>query len=122
LSFPHLLGPHRSVTTTKRGLWYIQRAEGDCCRNTRTLTSTADATFGKEYSASVVLCAQMLRSRTGAMYYVMYKDVRQQWRWNLHAVNHLIIAVSSESYVSKRDCEHSISLVKASFSAPVYER
>lgn len=34
------------------------------------------------------------------MYYVVYKDNANQWRWHLVAANNEIIAVSSESYNS----------------------
>lgn len=55
------------------------------------------------------------------MYYYMYKDSLNQWRWRLTAANNKIIAASSESYWNKADCEHAINLVKSSYSAPVYE-
>lgn len=56
------------------------------------------------------------------MYYVVYKDTASQWRWHLVAANNKIIAVSSESYWNKQDCYAALNLVKASGSAPVYER
>lgn len=55
------------------------------------------------------------------MYYTIYKDAASEWRWRFTASNGRIIAVSSESYHNKQDCLHSIDLVKASASAPVYE-
>ncbi len=56
------------------------------------------------------------------MYYTIYKDTANQWRWQLVAANYKIIAVSSESYWNKQDCMAAIDLVKASGNAPVYER
>lgn len=56
------------------------------------------------------------------MKYVMYKDRAGYWRWTFYAANGEAIAVSSESYVNKADCRHSIELVKNSRSAPVFER
>jgi len=56
------------------------------------------------------------------MYFYLYKDSQGQWRWSYHGNNNKIIAVSSESYINKGDCEHSIQLVKGANSAPVYER
>lgn len=53
--------------------------------------------------------------------YVIYRDTRWQWRWRYVAANGLIIGVSSESYVNKQDCLHSIELMKQSGTAPVYE-
>ena len=55
------------------------------------------------------------------MRYEMYRDAVREWRWRLRAANHETIAVSSEGYVHKSDCEYSISLVKASSNAPVVE-
>jgi uncharacterized protein YegP (UPF0339 family) len=56
------------------------------------------------------------------MTYYIYKDNQNQWRWTLYAANNEPLAVSSESYWNKADCLHAIDLVKASYSAPVYER
>lgn len=53
--------------------------------------------------------------------YWMYKDVRGQWRWVYYASNAEEIAVSSESYVRKADCERSIQIMKASHDSDVYE-
>ena len=55
------------------------------------------------------------------MRYEIYRDVRKKWRWRLRSANHKIIAVSSESYVNKSDCLHSIDLAKSSSNAPVNE-
>ena len=46
--------------------------------------------------------------------YWMYKDVRGEWRWTYEAVNGLTIAVSSEGYKHRADCERSIEIMKAS--------
>lgn len=54
-------------------------------------------------------------------HYQIYKDSQSQWRWRFVASNGKTIAVSSEAYHNKNDCLHSISLVKASQQAPVYE-
>ncbi|MFJ7566723.1 YegP family protein [Herminiimonas sp. NPDC097707] len=45
-------------------------------------------------------------------YFYLYKDVSGQWRWNIRARNHKVIADSSESYVNKTDALHGIELVK----------
>lgn len=54
------------------------------------------------------------------MAYHVYKDHVGQWRWRYVAANNRIIAVSSEAYHNRTDCLHSIALVKAGSSAPVY--
>lgn len=54
------------------------------------------------------------------MYYRMYRDNQHQWRWTFYS-NNRAIAVSSESYVNKADCQRGIELVKGSNNAPVYE-
>ncbi|GLK83486.1 YegP family protein [Ancylobacter defluvii] len=52
--------------------------------------------------------------------YWMYKDVQNKWRWTYHAVNGEAIAVSSESYNRRVDCENSINIMKGSSRAPVW--
>jgi uncharacterized protein YegP (UPF0339 family) len=42
------------------------------------------------------------------------KDNRSQWYWIYYARKGEEIARSSESYVKRADCDHSISLIKAS--------
>lgn len=56
------------------------------------------------------------------MAYYMYIDNEGRWRWQLLAANYRIVAVSSESYINKKDCREAITLVQLSASAPVYER
>lgn len=48
------------------------------------------------------------------MQFEIYKDQKSEWRWRLRAVNGNILAVSSEGYVHKADCETCISIVKNS--------
>ena len=48
------------------------------------------------------------------------KDARGHWYWIYYARNGEAIARSSESYVSRSDCEHSIGLLKGSASDPIY--
>ena len=55
-------------------------------------------------------------------YYVIYRDAIGQWRWTFYASNNKIIAMSSEGYWHKSDCQHGIDLVKGSAYSPVYER
>lgn len=52
--------------------------------------------------------------------YWIYRDNRKEWRWTYEAVNGKTIAVSSESYVRKADCERSISIMQASSNSPVW--
>jgi uncharacterized protein YegP (UPF0339 family) len=40
------------------------------------------------------------------------KDVNGQWYWTFQADNNKTIARSSESYINRSDCLHSIKLVK----------
>jgi uncharacterized protein YegP (UPF0339 family) len=56
------------------------------------------------------------------MWYQIYRDVINQWRWRLYAANNRIIANSGEGYWNKQDCLAAISLVKNSQNAPVYEQ
>lgn len=48
------------------------------------------------------------------------KDSNGQWYWIYYASNAKAIARSSESYVHKSDCDHSITLVKNSSTDPVF--
>jgi uncharacterized protein YegP (UPF0339 family) len=54
------------------------------------------------------------------MYYKLYQDGQQQWRWHLKAANHKILADSAEGYWNRADAEEGIKLVKSAFSAPIY--
>jgi uncharacterized protein YegP (UPF0339 family) len=56
------------------------------------------------------------------MYYELYYEAYQGWRWTLFAANHRKIANSGEGYVNKSDCLAAIELVKRSKDAPVRER
>ncbi len=55
------------------------------------------------------------------MYYKVYKDVKNEWRWTLFATNGKKIADSAESYHNRIDCLNGIELVKGSIDAPVQE-
>ncbi|QFT58073.1 hypothetical protein FIU94_04490 [Sulfitobacter sp. THAF37] len=56
------------------------------------------------------------------MYFTLYKDAFAQWRWNLKAANHHIVADSAESYHNKSDAISGINLVRGtSGSTPIYE-
>lgn len=52
--------------------------------------------------------------------YIERKDSRGHWYWVYYASNGEAIARSSESYVAKRDCDHSIRLVKGSATHPEF--
>ena len=55
--------------------------------------------------------------------FVMHKDSKDEWRWRFQADNYKIIAVSSESYINKKDCGDSIDIVKKQApSAPVEDQ
>jgi uncharacterized protein YegP (UPF0339 family) len=45
-------------------------------------------------------------------YFNLYKDARGEWRWNIKARNHKIIADSAEGYTSKQGAINGINLVK----------
>ena len=55
------------------------------------------------------------------MYYYLYKDAANYWRWTLYAANHRKIADSAESYHNRSDALSAIVLVKTSAVAPVRE-
>ena len=55
------------------------------------------------------------------MYFKLYRDVAQQWRWTYKAANHRTIADSGEGYHTKQDAIAGINLVRGSGQAPIYE-
>lgn len=52
--------------------------------------------------------------------YWQKKDNRGQWYWIYYAKNGEEIARSSESYVNRADCRHSIGLMQKSASDAVF--
>lgn len=52
--------------------------------------------------------------------YWQKKDNSGYWYWIYYASNGKAIARSSESYVHRSDCEHSITLLKNSKNDPVF--
>jgi len=56
------------------------------------------------------------------MFFYLYKDRANHWRWNLHAANNKKIADSGEGYINKADAISAINLVKSTGgSTPVRE-
>jgi uncharacterized protein YegP (UPF0339 family) len=54
--------------------------------------------------------------------YTFYQDASRQWRWRLDATNGQVIAVSSESYWNRSDCEAAANLaVSTNASTPVVD-
>ncbi|MBD3768780.1 MAG: DUF1508 domain-containing protein [Rhodobacterales bacterium] len=53
------------------------------------------------------------------MYYYVYKDAANQWRWTLYAANGLKVANSGEGYFNKNDCLHGLDLTANSRGLPV---
>lgn len=52
--------------------------------------------------------------------YIEHKDNRGQWYWVYYARNGEAIGRSSESYINRSDCDHSIALMKASSNSPEF--
>lgn len=52
--------------------------------------------------------------------YWQKKDNSKQWYWIYYAKNGEEIARSSESYVNRNDCTHSIQLMKNSSAAEIF--
>ncbi len=51
--------------------------------------------------------------RTYPSYYI-YRDNKGLWRWSYAASNGRTIAISSESYYNKVDCQRGIDIMKSS--------
>ena len=52
--------------------------------------------------------------------YWLYKDNRGEYRWTYEASNGETIAVSSEGYKKRSDCERAIDIMKASYNSQVW--
>ena len=56
------------------------------------------------------------------MFFYLYKDRANEWRWTLYASNNRKIADSAEGYHNRQDAIHGIGLVMATNSnTPVRE-
>lgn len=55
------------------------------------------------------------------MFFHLYKDAANYWRWTLYAANNRKIANAGEGYNNRLDCIAAINLVKGSGSAPIKE-
>jgi len=55
------------------------------------------------------------------MYYHLYRDAANYWRWTLFSINYRKIADSAEGYHNRADALSAINLVKFSGTAPVRE-
>ncbi len=53
------------------------------------------------------------------MYYYVYKDAANQWRWTLYAANGRKVANSGEGYFNKTDCVNGLDLTANSRGIPV---
>ena len=73
----------------------------------------------KFYEGEVARIKGELEQTPDGPAYFVYQDTSSEWRWQLRAANHRIIADSAEGYRDKQDCLHAISLVKDSKDAPV---
>ena len=50
----------------------------------------------------------------------MYRDNQNKWRWTYEASNGKTIAVSSESYNRRADCQRGIEIMQGSANAEVW--
>lgn len=80
-----------------------------------------------EYNASfhedaIARLKEAIAREPESMAYWVYKDTGGEWRWQLRAGNNRIVATSGESYHSKQDCLHGITLVKGATNAPVKDK
>lgn len=76
----------------------------------------------KYYEDEITRIKGELEQQPDGAAFVVYQDSASEWRWQLRAANHRIVADSGEGYRDKQDCLHAISLVKESKDAPVKEK
>jgi uncharacterized protein YegP (UPF0339 family) len=75
----------------------------------------------KYYEGEIARIKELMGDEPAGAAYRMYQDSSKEWRWQLRAANHRVIADSGEGYLNKQDCLHAIALVKNSKDAPVKE-
>jgi uncharacterized protein len=76
----------------------------------------------KYYEGEIARIKELIDNEPEGSAYLVYKDAASEWRWQLRAANHRIIADSGEGYHNKQDCLDAIALVKDSKNAPVKEK
>jgi len=76
----------------------------------------------KYYEEEMARVRELFEKEPDGANYSVYQDASGEWRWQLRAANHRIIADSGEGYHNKQDCLHAITLVKDSKDAPVNEK
>jgi uncharacterized protein len=76
----------------------------------------------KHYEAEIARIRELIEKEPDGAAYSVYQDASGEWRWQLRAANHRIIADSGEGYHNRQDCLHAIALVKDSKDAPVKEK
>lgn len=81
------------------------------------------ATAGESYvhKHDCVHGINLVKGTTSVTQYETYQDSANHWRWRLVATNGQIIAVSSESYWNRSDCEHAVRLVVSTNAATPVE-
>jgi uncharacterized protein YegP (UPF0339 family) len=52
--------------------------------------------------------------------YRLFRDNRKRWRWRYDLRNGETIAVSSDSYSSREECERMVGALRSSLDAPVW--
>jgi uncharacterized protein YegP (UPF0339 family) len=52
--------------------------------------------------------------------YRLFRDDRNRWRWRYDLRNGETIAVSSDSYSSREECEQMVGALRSSLNAPVW--
>ena len=59
------------------------------------------------------------RLRRSMLSFLVFKDVKDKWRWRLVAADGRVIAESGESYRLRKECLEAIALVKSSPAASI---
>jgi uncharacterized protein YegP (UPF0339 family) len=94
-------------------IWRLKAANGK-------IIATAGESYVNKSDAQHGI--NLVKSTTSLSQYTIYQDTAKQWRWRLDATNGKIIAISSESYWNKSDCESSASLaVSTNSTTPVID-
>jgi uncharacterized protein YegP (UPF0339 family) len=76
----------------------------------------------KYYEGEIARIKESIDGEPGGPAYLVYQDASGEWRWQLRAGNHRVIADSGEGYRNRQDCLDAIALVKCSKYAPVKDK
>lgn len=94
----------------------MQRRQGGACRpaGSHDMLRTGRRPDRNNHTQAIHMTARSFPS------YRLFKDNRNRWRWRYDVSEDETIAVSSDSYDSRHDCEQAVTVLRASIHAPLW--